>query len=79
MTVRSSDDKVVLVVRAGDGTGGAIDTDFIKTSLSDVYARKTEDGIFDPEHIAENYLHLHRQPRDSWTFELDLRPYSQEW
>ena len=40
---------------------------------------KETDGILDPEHIAENYWYLHRHPRDTWTFELDLRPYMERW
>jgi NAD(P)-dependent dehydrogenase (short-subunit alcohol dehydrogenase family) len=58
---------------------GAIDTDFIRTSFPEMYARKERDGILDPEHIADNYWHLHRQPRDAWTFELDLRPWMEKW
>ena len=27
-----------------------------------------------PGHIAETYWQLHRQPRDAWTHELDMRP-----
>ena len=40
---------------------------------------KDRDGILNPEHIAENYWQLHCQPRDAWTFELDLRPYMEAW
>ena len=58
---------------------GAIDTDFIRESFPEKYATKDEDGILNPEHIAENYWYLHSQPRDSWTFELDLRPWSERW
>lgn len=58
---------------------GAIDTDFIRTQFPDRYALKEEDGILNPEHIAENYWFLHSQPRDAWTFELDLRPWSERW
>ena len=29
--------------------------------------------------IAEAYFWLHRQPRNAWTFELDLRPYAEQW
>ena len=54
---------------------GAIDTEFIRTTFPERYALKEQDGILNPEHIAENYWHLHQQPRDAWTFELDLRPY----
>jgi NAD(P)-dependent dehydrogenase (short-subunit alcohol dehydrogenase family) len=58
---------------------GAIDTDFIRESFPEKYATKDEDGILNPEHIAENYWYLHSQPRDAWTFELDLRPWSERW
>ena len=58
---------------------GAIDTDFIRTSFPEKYALKDQDGILDPEHIAENYWFLHSQPRDAWTFELDLRPWNERW
>jgi len=58
---------------------GAIDTDFIRSNFPQRYALKERDGILNPEHIAENYWHLHRQPRDAWTFELDLRPYMEGW
>ena len=58
---------------------GAIDTEFIRTSFPERYALKEQDGILNPEHIADNYWHLHRQPRDAWTFELDLRPYMERW
>ena len=58
---------------------GAIDTAFIRDSFPDVYALKDQDGILNPSHIAENYWYLHTQPRDAWTFELDLRPYMEKW
>ena len=58
---------------------GAIDTDFIRTTFPERYALKDQDGILNPEHIAENYWYLHSQPRDAWTFELDLRPYMERW
>ena len=58
---------------------GAIDTDFIRTQFPERYALKDQGGILNPDHIAENYWHLHNQPRDAWTFELDLRPYMERW
>lgn len=58
---------------------GAIDTAFIRDSFPDLYARKEQDGILDPAHIADNYWFLHAQPRDAWTFELDLRPWMEKW
>ncbi len=58
---------------------GAIDTEFIRTTFPERYALKDQDGILNPEHIAENYWYLHTQPRDAWTFEMDLRPYMERW
>lgn len=58
---------------------GAIDTEFIRTQFAEKYASKDQDGILNPEHIADNYWHLHQQPRDAWTFELDLRPWTERW
>jgi short-subunit dehydrogenase len=58
---------------------GAIDTDFIRDNFPDRYALKDQDGILNPDHIAENYWHLHTQARDAWTHELDLRPWIERW
>jgi NAD(P)-dependent dehydrogenase (short-subunit alcohol dehydrogenase family) len=58
---------------------GAIDTRFIAENFPERYARKAQDGILDPEHIAENYWQLHRQPRSAWTHEMDLRPWMETW
>ncbi|MWV11076.1 SDR family NAD(P)-dependent oxidoreductase [Pseudomonas sp. R-28-1W-6] len=58
---------------------GAIDTAFIRDSFPERYALKEQDGILNPEHIADNYWFLHAQPRDAWTFELDLRPWMEKW
>ena len=58
---------------------GAIDTAFIRDNFPAKYAEKAQDGILLPEHIADAYWYLHGQPRDAWTFELDLRPWSERW
>lgn len=58
---------------------GAIDTAFIRDNFPERYALKDQDGILNPEHIADNYWYLHSQPRDAWTFELDLRPWQERW
>ena len=58
---------------------GAIDTDFIAQNFPERYALKDRAGILDPEHIADNYWHLHQQPRSAWTHELDLRPWMESW
>ena len=38
-----------------------------------------QDGILNPDHIADAYWALHVQPRDAWTHELDLRPWMETW
>ena len=54
---------------------GAIDTAFIRDNFPERHALKDRDGILSPEHIADQYWMLHCQPRDTWTHELDLRPW----
>lgn len=58
---------------------GAIDTEFIRENFPERYAMKDQDAILNPDHIADNYWHLHCQPRDAWTHELDLRPWLERW
>jgi NAD(P)-dependent dehydrogenase (short-subunit alcohol dehydrogenase family) len=38
-----------------------------------------DDNMADPAHIAETYLHLHRQHRSTWAFEVVLRPWAEKW
>lgn len=33
------------------------------------------DGTLDPDEIAKSYLHVHRQHRSAWTWEVELRPW----
>ncbi|KAJ5746244.1 Short-chain dehydrogenase/reductase SDR [Penicillium odoratum] len=38
-----------------------------------------EDAKLNPDAIADSYWHLHTQPRTTFAFELDLRPYIEKW
>jgi len=38
-------------------------------------AGRGADGMLHPDRIAETYLHLHRQHRSAWTWEVELRPW----
>jgi NAD(P)-dependent dehydrogenase (short-subunit alcohol dehydrogenase family) len=58
---------------------GLIDTAFSRTNFADRVAAAGPQGILDPDHIADAYWWLHSQPRDAWTFELDLRPWVEKW
>ena len=37
------------------------------------------DSMLDPDAIAENYLHVLRQPRSAWTWEMELRPWVEKF
>ena len=54
---------------------GAIDTAFIRDNFPDRYKLKEQDGILDPDAIADAYWSIHTQPRSAWTHEFDLRPW----
>jgi NAD(P)-dependent dehydrogenase (short-subunit alcohol dehydrogenase family) len=58
---------------------GAIDTEFIRENFPERYQLKEQDGIIDPNDIADAYWMLHQQPRTAWTHELDLRPWMEPW
>jgi NAD(P)-dependent dehydrogenase (short-subunit alcohol dehydrogenase family) len=37
------------------------------------------DDRLDPDAIAETFLHVHRQPRSAWTWEVELRPWVEKF
>ena len=58
---------------------GAIDSNFIRENIPDADQKRQEDAILNPDHIAQNYVMLHKQERTAWTHELDLRPWKENW
>jgi NAD(P)-dependent dehydrogenase (short-subunit alcohol dehydrogenase family) len=58
---------------------GIIRGDRALSAFPDVQSRFGKDGMLEPDHIAGNYLMLHRQHRSAWTHELDLRPWSEKF
>ncbi len=58
---------------------GMIDTPWSRETFPDAFKDAGADNILKPDSIAESYWQLHRQPRDAWTHELDLRPWSEKW
>jgi len=67
-----------LVIDAG------VDTAFVRERIAkargaEVAANLAPDTLMNPTSIAETYWHLHQQPRDAWTHEMDLRPYGETW
>jgi NAD(P)-dependent dehydrogenase (short-subunit alcohol dehydrogenase family) len=55
----------------------------IDGGIASSYAKSAEerasDRFLDPDAIAREYLHLHRQQRSAWTWELELRPHSENF
>ena len=58
---------------------GAIDGAFIRSIMPDAAEKLEREEILAPDEIARNYVWLHRQGRSAWTFELDLRPWTERW
>jgi len=58
---------------------GMIDGAFIRGLVPDAAERLARQEILAPDEIARNYVWLHRQKRGAWTFEMDLRPWTETW
>jgi len=58
---------------------GGIDGAFIREMLGDRLKEMPPDAILQPDDIAETYWSLHAQPRSAWTFEADVRPWTERW
>lgn len=58
---------------------GMIDSNFIRDNVPQVDELREQDAILNPDHIAAQYVMLHKQPRTAWTHELDLRPWNEKW
>ena len=67
-----------LIIDAGVDT--AFVRDRIKQRGGDAALENLEpDGWMNPASVAQAYWQLYQQPRDAWTFELDVRPYREVW
>ncbi len=53
---------------------GVIDGEQVNSRLPQIKERLGEEGMLQPDDIAEAYWMLHTQPRSAWTLELDVRP-----
>jgi len=56
---------------------GGIDGERLRSGSPQRAREAGEDGLLNPEAIAETYWQLHLQHRSAWTHELDLRPYKE--
>lgn len=58
---------------------GAVKGDRLATVLPGYLESQGEDGSLDPAAIADAYWQLHQQHPSTWTHELDLRPFKENW
>ena len=58
---------------------GIIDGDKVNLKFPDFANSKGEDGKLNIDAIAENFLMLHKQHKSTWSFEIDIRPWSETW
>ncbi len=57
----------------------AVDTPWIRDNLPSYDVLMAKSGVVLPSDLAKNYVMLHEQPRNAWTFELDVRPWIETW
>ncbi len=58
---------------------GPIDTEWTRQRLPEMVKARPEDGLLQPDDIAETYWAIHNQKRSAWTFETDVRPWVEPW
>jgi NAD(P)-dependent dehydrogenase (short-subunit alcohol dehydrogenase family) len=56
-----------------------VDTAWSREFALPMRAERKSDDIVQPDSLAELYWQIHRQPRDAWTFETDVRPWVERW
>jgi NAD(P)-dependent dehydrogenase (short-subunit alcohol dehydrogenase family) len=67
-----------LIIDAG------VDTHWVRERIRDREGQVTLDNLdpnrlMRPAAVAEAYWQLYQQPRDAWTFELEIRPFGEKW
>jgi NAD(P)-dependent dehydrogenase (short-subunit alcohol dehydrogenase family) len=58
---------------------GGIRGELLLNRYPELVQQRGEDGLLGIEAIAEAYWQIHRQARSAWSFEVDLRPYKENF
>ena len=58
---------------------GMIDSERVRERFPERVAQLPPEGMLKPDDIAEVYWQLHQQPRSTWSFEADLRPWAEKF
>lgn len=61
-----------------------VDTEWVRQRIraregDGALANLDPNRLMQPGSVAETYWQLYQQPRDAWTFELDIRPFGERW
>jgi len=67
-----------LIIDAG------VDTEWVRGRIRDregeaALANLDPGRLMRPDAVADAYWQLYQQPRDAWTFELEIRPFGEKW
>ena len=67
-----------LIIDAG------VDTAWVRERIKEREGAKAFDSfdttrLMNPDSVAGAYWQLYQQPRDAWTFELEIRPFREKW
>ena len=62
----------------------SVDTEWVRQLIEQREGKSALDDLdpnrlMRPAAVAETYWTLYQQPRDAWTFELDIRPFGEKW
>jgi len=58
---------------------GLVNGERLQSRFGEYLEQLGEDGSLEPDAVAEAYWYMHRQPRNTWSFEIDVRPYKENW
>lgn len=58
---------------------GGVDGDILQRRFPKMVEERGELGLLNPDAIADNFWHLHKQHKTTWSFEVDLRPYKESF
>jgi len=56
-----------------------VDTAWVRQRREALGADAVARTLMEPSSVADTYWRLYQQPKDAWTFELDIRPSDEKW
>jgi len=58
---------------------GIIDGPKVKEGFPEFFESLGEEGTLSADAIADTFMFTHKQPRSTWSHEIDLRPFKETW